>query len=278
MSVRRVCLDAFGTVFSPRRPVFEQYAQVARTYGLSVSDVKVKAGFKRAFKQWAAEHPLYGKHSNPPLRSTEWWQGVIQDTFRFAGVPQEELEPVQDSLAQTLVRRFWGQEAYALHDEVPSFLRSLERLGLPPPAIVSNTDPVLSTILENLGCSETVLGKGGVRTEEIYTTWDIELEKQDVAFWDAVLERLNRNVEANGSRLRPEDVLVVGDELVADYETPRAAGHQSLLLRRLQPGEEHANPSYVDEHDGERKGIETVGSLTDVVRWLEQDQSRSSTE
>jgi len=54
MVIRRVYLDAFGTVFSPRSPVFEQaeaspvtQASVARSYGLAVDDGKVKDGFKR---------------------------------------------------------------------------------------------------------------------------------------------------------------------------------------------------------------------------------------
>ncbi|KAL8276864.1 hypothetical protein RQP46_010692 [Phenoliferia psychrophenolica] len=85
--IRKVLLDAFGTCFSPRRPVFDQYAEVARSLGLQVEESSVKAGFNIAYKTWAASHPLYGKLTTPPLNPTVWWSNVIRDTFLHAGVP-----------------------------------------------------------------------------------------------------------------------------------------------------------------------------------------------
>ncbi|GAA5884517.1 hypothetical protein JCM16303_000008 [Sporobolomyces ruberrimus] len=274
MVVRRVMLDAFGTVFSPSRPVFTQYAEVARTYGLSVVDDQVKVGFKRAFKRWIVLHPLYGKRSKPPLEPGDWWRGVIGDTFRYAGVEETKLEDIEASLSTTLVERFWGSEGYSLHPEFLSFLDSLERLGLPPPSIVSNTDPALVQILNNLGVSAQHLGPKGIKEEEIFTTWVIEREKQDVAFWGDVLGRLNKNLPI-AQALKPEEVLVVGDELVADYETPRQAGYQSLLLRHQSADEEHNNPSYVDEIDGRRTDVYAVRDLTEVIAWLEKESGRT---
>ncbi|GAA5839029.1 hypothetical protein JCM5353_001959 [Sporobolomyces roseus] len=273
MVIRRVCLDAFGTVFSPRTPVFDQYASVARSYGLSVDGGKVKDGFKRAFKQWLKTHPLYGKHSSPPLEPTAWWAGVIGDTFRFAGVSQQELAPVEDNLANSLVQRFWGEEGYSLHSEFPAFLDSLRSLGIPPPSIVSNTDPALVRILDNLGVSERRIGAKGILKEEIFTTWALEKEKQEVGFWHDVLKKLDET-SGKGERLKPEEVLVVGDELIADYETPRQAGMQSLLLRRLKPGEGHANPSYLDEQNGQKPDVQAVRNLSEVIEWIKKENGR----
>lgn len=68
--IRRICFDAFGTIFSPREAVHVQYvrlvvpagqcasrqarkltlpgvqAKVARSFGLQVEESKVKAGFR----------------------------------------------------------------------------------------------------------------------------------------------------------------------------------------------------------------------------------------
>ncbi|GAA5905206.1 hypothetical protein JCM5296_000967 [Sporobolomyces johnsonii] len=282
MVIRRVCLDAFGTVFSPRRPVFEQYAQVARQHGLTVDEGQVKDGFKQAFKQWARSHPLYGKHSNPPLDSSAWWAGVIQDTFRLAGVPAEQLAPVHTALSTALVQRFWGEEGYSLHPDTLPFLRFLRCLpspsspqtsAFPPPAIVSNTDRAVAKILRNLGVTEDVYGPGGIRESEIWTTWELEKEKKDVRFWDEVLRRLRRTVDdAREPELRADEVLVVGDELLSDYETPRKAGFRSLLLRRPSAEGQHARASHGDDDD-DKIAVASVRDLLDVVYWINKENS-----
>ncbi|GAA5909136.1 Dpi35p [Sporobolomyces salmoneus] len=275
MVIRRVLLDAFGTVFSPTRPVVAQYTEVARSYGLAVEEENVKVAFKRAFKQWLKAHQFYGKHSNPPLQPGDWWKGVIDDTFRLAGVSDEKLKSVSPSLSTSLIERFQGSQGYSLHSEFLDFLDSLEELNLPPPAIVSNTDPALVKIVDNLGVSEHRMGRKGIRTKEIFTTWDLEKEKQEVGFWDDVFDRLNASTEKS-TALKREEILVVGDELVADYETPRRAGFQSLLLRRSTAEDSHANPSYIDEIDGRRIDVHAVRDLTEVIDWIKRENGESA--
>ncbi|GAA6018632.1 hypothetical protein JCM11491_006173 [Sporobolomyces phaffii] len=273
--IRRVLLDAFGTVFSPARPVVAQYAEVARSHGIVVGEARVGDSFKRAFKRWIKLHPLYGKHSNPPLEPGDWWRGVIGDTFRSAGVSQHMYDSVEDSLSTALIERFWGPQGYSLHCEFPAFLKALDSLHLPPPAIVSNTDPALFKILDNLGVSTRTLGKTGIEPADIFTTWSLEKEKHEVEFWHDVLERLNANLEGSES-LKPEEVLVVGDELVADYETPRQAGFQSLLLRRASAQVAHDNPSYVDEIDGRKVSVHAVEDLMQAISWIEGKNETNS--
>ncbi|GAA5956304.1 hypothetical protein JCM3765_005625 [Sporobolomyces pararoseus] len=273
MVIRRVLLDAFGTIFSPSRPVTVQYTEAARSYGLNVEEAQVEVAFKRAFKEWIKSQPLYGKHSIPPLEPGDWWKGVIGDTFRFAGVSDDKLQTIVPTLSTALIQRFWGSEGYSLHPEFLSFLDSLEALKLPPPSVVSNTDPALVKIIDNLGVSSNKYGRNGIKMEEIYTTWHLEKEKQEVGFWSDVLERLNESASAAES-LKAEEILVVGDELSADYETPRKAGFRSLLLRRSSAKEAHDNPSYVDEIEGRRIDVEAVHDLTDVIRWIETENSR----
>ncbi|BGP44231.1 hypothetical protein JCM10450v2_000042 [Rhodotorula kratochvilovae] len=273
MVIRRVLLDAFGTVFSPREPVFQQYTKVARSFGLAVEEGRVKDGFKRSFKEWAKAHPLYGKHSTPPLDATQWWSGVIADTFRHAGVSSSELDPVRARLCDTLIQRFWGAEGYALHGDALPLLRALHALRLPPPAIVSNTDPSVSRILRALGMLEgqTDPPEAGIREREVWTTWEIEEEKRGESFWEEVLRRLRKTASEQGeAELRAEEVLVVGDELASDYEAPRRAGLRSLLLRRDSPTGEHARASYDDEQDGLAE-VETVGSLEEVAEWVRRE-------
>ncbi|GAA5856885.1 hypothetical protein JCM9279_007589 [Rhodotorula babjevae] len=271
MVVRRVLLDAFGTVFSPREPVFQQYTSVARSFGLQVEEARVKDGFKQAFKNWAKAYPLYGKRSTPPLDPEQWWTGVIDETFRRAGVPAAEFEPVSARLCTTLVHRFWGQEGYALHDDVHPLLHSLHAFGLPPPVIVSNTDPSVSRILRALGTIEgqTDPLDAGIRESEVWTTWELEQEKGGPTFWEEVLVRLRATARERGEdELEAHDVLVVGDEAVSDYEAPRRVGMQSLLLRR-DPVGEHARASYSDDERGVAQD-HTVSSLLEVVEFVKR--------
>ncbi|GAA6053555.1 hypothetical protein JCM3770_005192 [Rhodotorula araucariae] len=273
MVVRRVLLDAFGTVFSPREPVFQQYTEVARSVGLTVQEARVKEGFKRSFKAWTEAHPLYGKHSTPPLDPTQWWSGVIADTFRHAGVSPVELDPVRIRLCDTLIRRFWGAEGYALHSDTRPFLRTLHELRLPPPAIVSNTDPSVSRILRALGTLEgqTEPAEAGINDCEVWTTWEVEEEKRGERFWEEVLRKLAAAARERGEQeLRAEEVLVVGDELASDYEAPRRAGMRSLLLRRDLPTGEHARASYDDERE-ELAQVDTVAGLEEVAEWIRRE-------
>lgn len=61
-------------------------AQVAESYGLLVSPDEVRTGFRKAFKEMSAAHPLYGKFSNPPMHYEEWWTNLIEKTFQYTDV------------------------------------------------------------------------------------------------------------------------------------------------------------------------------------------------
>ncbi|POY70570.1 hypothetical protein BMF94_6485 [Rhodotorula taiwanensis] len=287
MVVRRVLLDAFGTIFSPREPVHVQYAAVARSYGLLVEDVQVKTAFKDAFKLQAQRHPLYGKRSRPPLEPSEWWATVILDTFRGAGISEAQLTPIAGKLSTELVERFWGAAGYDLHGDVEPFLRALHSLPCPPsgsahstawnssssfpaPVVVSNTDPAVVKILDSLGVLENrfEIRQAGIREDQVFTTWQLEEDKKEVRFWDEVLRRLRRDEPD----LSPNEVLVIGDELVSDYKTPRLAGYRTLLLRRDLANGEHARASYDDEKAGPAV-VDTVRDLVEVADLIRRENA-----
>ena len=70
-----LCFDAFGTLFKPKRPVAEQYAEVARQCGLTgFNDQDVQSCFRTAFKEEAKQNPNYGKATG--LGATKWWTNV----------------------------------------------------------------------------------------------------------------------------------------------------------------------------------------------------------
>lgn len=102
-----LCLDAFGTLFTPRQPIAQQYAAVARKHGLrGFKDEDVDAAFRKgkyvevasfftivslrgfdahtrtsneltenkAFKEESRIHPNYGKAVR--MKAPHWWSNV----------------------------------------------------------------------------------------------------------------------------------------------------------------------------------------------------------
>lgn len=70
-----LCFDAFGTLFRPKRPIIEQYGEVARQFGLALpNDALLQSSFKNAFKIQSKQHPNYGKATG--LGASKWWTAV----------------------------------------------------------------------------------------------------------------------------------------------------------------------------------------------------------
>lgn len=61
-------------------------AELAAAYGLQVTPEEIKPAFKRAYREVASRHPLYGKYSSPPLHYEDWWGLLIENTLDYAGV------------------------------------------------------------------------------------------------------------------------------------------------------------------------------------------------
>lgn len=176
-----ITLDAFDTLFHPRLPVPQQYAQTAHAFGLSpslVTSESLQPAFKAAFKAHAKQHPNYGRdlavrgqYGGP----RQWWAEVIEGSFaRVLGLAQDRnvSNQLPQGLVQRLLDRFASSEGYALYPDVPEFMArmrdvktqltqrqapknnyafgSFERVVV---GVVSNSDDRISTVLESLGLS-----------------------------------------------------------------------------------------------------------------------------
>jgi hypothetical protein len=73
-----ICLDAFGTLFTPRVPIHVAYAKAAAQHGIECGDTEtgseVNSRFKVAFKNESERNPNYGKASG--LGAEKWWGNV----------------------------------------------------------------------------------------------------------------------------------------------------------------------------------------------------------
>lgn len=70
-----LCFDAFGTLFSPKGAVAQQYAEVARQCGITgFSDNELRSRLMAAIKEEREQNPNYGKATG--LGATKWWTNV----------------------------------------------------------------------------------------------------------------------------------------------------------------------------------------------------------
>lgn len=73
-----LCLDAFGTLFTPSVPVPVAYARAAAQHGIDCGDTEnareVGARFKDAFKDESKRNPNYGRATG--LGAEKWWGNV----------------------------------------------------------------------------------------------------------------------------------------------------------------------------------------------------------
>jgi FMN phosphatase YigB (HAD superfamily) len=176
-----LCFDAFGTLFSPKRSIAEQYAAVARQCGLDGfgTENDVQASFKAAFSSESKAHPNYGKASG--MGAPTWWTNVRISRLRFhcpltsCQVIHKTFQPLAGvtelpkDLAPRLLHRFSSNEGYNLSPGVASLLRSLkqqhqqqQQQGSPRliVGVITNSDNRVPSILSSFGLRVSPLRAG----------------------------------------------------------------------------------------------------------------------
>lgn len=144
--------DAFGTLFTPKEPIEQQYSATASTYNLDIPASSILPSFKRAFKSLNTTHPNYGKDTKTPIHT--WWSHVISQTLTPLLPPHTELP---HELLHDLYTRFATSTAYTLYPDVPAFLSTIgaswSAASWPPKrtmlGILSNSDPRVRSILSS---------------------------------------------------------------------------------------------------------------------------------
>ena len=149
-------LDAFGTLYHPKKPIAVQYLEVARRCGLKVEIQlpHLEASFRREYKEQSAKYPNYGKAKGMSVES--WWNNVVHGAFR----PLCRGQHIPDSLGPTLFRHFSSRDAYALYPDVVPFFESMRKLRdkysdprgpIIVIGVITNSDNRARPILRSLG-------------------------------------------------------------------------------------------------------------------------------
>ena len=205
---RCVTLDAVGTLIYAEPSVGAAYAQYGQRFGSRLSAEQIKTRFLDAFRH--ADASAAARFGEPGRTNEEhefeFWRQVVD----------EVLPDVVDRSAcfAELFEHFGRPESWRCFDDVAATVQELERRGYHV-LIASNFDARLNRVCD--GLSEL----HGVERRVISSL--VGYRKTHRGFYDAVV---------NAAECDRNEVLMVGDDLVNDVESARAAGLTAVHLKR----------------------------------------------
>jgi FMN phosphatase YigB (HAD superfamily) len=156
-----ITLDAFGTLYRPRKDIATQYLDVAASCGLDLDlDANTEAfsrSFHQALRTQYSRSPNYGK-ATTGMTAQKWWANVVRDTFGpLLGLRQA----VPGTLPDSLFRHFATEKAYELYPDTTPFFQHMQKWKqrLSPDlgvlnvvvGVLTNSDPRVAAVLSSLG-------------------------------------------------------------------------------------------------------------------------------
>ncbi len=210
--------DAAFTLILPRTSVGEQYASVARRFGIEADGSALDAGFKAAWRAARASSAgmPYGRTEEDARR---FWRGIVGDTFERSGT---RLPP--DPYFDTLFAHFESGECWFAPDDVRPAIAAARQAGLRV-GVLSNFDARLFSILESLGLANLF--------DFTVVSCEVGVEKPDPRIFDYA-------GKIAGSP--PDRIAMIGDTPGDDYRGPVAAGWRARLVDRDGAGDSDGAP------------------------------------
>ncbi|EDU51558.1 hydrolase HAD superfamily [Pyrenophora tritici-repentis] len=294
-----LCLDAFGTLFTPKVPIPVGYARAAARHGIDgIEDTEnpreIARRFKKSFSEESAKNPNYGKASG--MLVDQWWENVIRGVFNPMLGPTQRFP---QGLTKELMRTYSSNAGYTLYKDVKPFFSMLQRakreaqLQVRTPThpwpwektivgIITNSDYRVPYILTSLGlnvmnrrykepCHTALMEEEETDISFIIMSYDVGIEKPDAAIYKAAEELLGDDIE-------DYEKLHVGDDVDTDYQGAKDAGWDRVLLLR---GEEECRVAgkgvqriEVENKQGRFKTVDAVNSLLDLDTWQPKQRKR----
>jgi putative hydrolase of the HAD superfamily len=205
-----VCFDAVGTLIVPDPPAGRVYHQVGRANGSLLSEAEISKKFRDVFQEYEQVAAREDWSRPDRLRTDEeqerqHWRSIVAKVLADARDPEACFHVLYDHFAQA--------EAWKCYPDVADALGRLRRCGFRL-ALASNFDHRLDGVREGLPELAAI--------EECVISTEVGYRKPSRFFFRGLCERLYA---------APEDVLLVGDDDVADINGGTAAG---LAVRRLR--------------------------------------------
>lgn len=210
--VKAVLFDAVGTLLRPCPAVGDAYAAAAARHGIVVAPEIVAGRFRQAFadEERFDQQTLAGRTSCQ--REVERWRRIVAQVFPEAADPA--------ALFDDLWQHFAAAANWLLFDDVAPTLARLSQ-QVPIVGIASNFDGRLREICQHVPELEAC--------HPLLISAEMGWRKPCAQFFQAAEREL---------RLRPDEILLVGDDFENDFQAAREAGWQARWLRREIADEE----------------------------------------
>ncbi len=207
-SLKAVFFDAVGTLFRLTKTVGDHYAYVSREVGLDLDPQALEPAFHAAWKQIPQRAAIDGPREND---DKDWWRELVNRVLEQVAPSLSEFD--RDNFFEIAYEHFAEAGVWELYPEVPGVLEKLQpRFQL---AVVSNFDGRLRFILEQLGISKVFA--------HVFVSSEVGADKPDTEIYQRALKSM---------KLRPNEVLHVGDDPERDWEAASAAGLSIFRLDR----------------------------------------------
>jgi putative hydrolase of the HAD superfamily len=206
--IKAIFFDAVGTLFNLTKTVGDHYAIVGQEIGLKLDADKLDRAFVSAWNQMPKRPPIEGPREND---DKDWWRALVDLVLDQVAPSLNEMD--RDNFFEIAYDHFAEAGVWELYPEVVDVL---EKLG--PQfqlVVVSNFDGRLRFILERLGISKFF--------SHVFISSELGADKPDPEiFWRAL----------KLVRLKPDQVLHVGDDTERDWKAATAAGLSIFQLDR----------------------------------------------
>ncbi len=203
---KAITFDATGTLLRIRGGVGDQYAQVARDFGLEVAPGSLGKAFGKIWMT-LSRPPRDGEPS--PDDDKGWWRELVQAVAGETGLNLPDF----DAFFETLYARFATTAAWEVYPEVPEVLQALH--GKHKLAVISDFDGRLRAVLRSFGLDQFF--------ECVLISSEVGADKPDPQIFHLACEKLG---------VARESVWHVGDDPKRDWAGARAAGMQAFELDR----------------------------------------------
>jgi putative hydrolase of the HAD superfamily len=204
--IRCALFDAVGTLIHADPPVHVAYAATASQFGVTLDEATIKRRFVEAFHKHYAYVAVNDHYTTSEEIERCRWRAIVNEVFH-------ELAPCE-ALFERLWHHFAQPASWRLYDDVADCLRRLSNRGLSL-GIASNFDQRLRNICRNLPPLH--------RFEHYFVSSQIGYRKPAREFFRAI-ER--------ATSLKPQQLMLIGDDWNADYRAATAAGWHAVHLNR----------------------------------------------
>ncbi len=238
--IRCVAFDAVGTLIEAKPSVADAYTDVGRRHGSRLNVEQVQKRIEAAFKTCAESDRKKGMDGLLTSEEAERarWRWIVGEVFA-------DIEDVHvvDRVFAELFTHFGRPESWRCFRDVAAAVARIDEIGLPM-VIASNFDQRLHSVCE--GCPPIQ------RARAVMVSSEVGWRKPGRGFYAALVAECG---------CRADQVLMVGDDHVNDYEGARHSGLQAVLLDRSARTVEGKDTS------SQISRPMVIGSLSDLDVW-----------